>query len=229
MKSESEGAQSCLTPSHPMDCILPGSSVHGIFQARILQWSVIAFSDVNTRWWQATEFGLWVRMKKPLAHAPKLKHWLFITTRNFAPGLMLKHLKHVTVLKNMDGNIWLCYSGVGEEVLESSTSHDTLCVDKFLDYFLTLTSLMKNLNRSYVTALDTGWYKILAMTDHSGNRSIWTVSHPWSKEIEEINRMGKTRDLLKKLDIASEHVMQRCCSVLNQGQKWYGPNRSIRY
>ena len=43
-KSESEIAQSCLTLSDPMDCSLPGSSVHGIFQARVLEWGAIAFS-----------------------------------------------------------------------------------------------------------------------------------------------------------------------------------------
>ena len=45
VKSESEVAQSCLTLSDPMDCSLPGSSVHGIFQARVLEWGTIAFSD----------------------------------------------------------------------------------------------------------------------------------------------------------------------------------------
>ena len=38
VKSESEGTQSCLTLSDPMDCSLPGSSIHGIFQARVLEW-----------------------------------------------------------------------------------------------------------------------------------------------------------------------------------------------
>ena len=47
VKSESEVAQSCLTLSDPMDCSLPGSSVHGIFQARILEWGAIAFSVTN--------------------------------------------------------------------------------------------------------------------------------------------------------------------------------------
>ena len=42
VKSESEVAQSCSTPSNPMDCSLPGSSVHGIFQARVLEWGAIA-------------------------------------------------------------------------------------------------------------------------------------------------------------------------------------------
>ena len=44
VKSESEVTQSCPTPSDPMDCSLSGSSVHGIFQARVLEWGAIAFS-----------------------------------------------------------------------------------------------------------------------------------------------------------------------------------------
>ena len=49
VKSESEVAQSYLTLSDPMDCSLPASSVHGIFQARVLEWVVIAFSDDQPR------------------------------------------------------------------------------------------------------------------------------------------------------------------------------------
>ena len=45
VKSEREVVKSCLTLSHPMDCSLPGSSVHGIFQARVLEWGAVAFSD----------------------------------------------------------------------------------------------------------------------------------------------------------------------------------------
>ena len=45
VKSESEVAQPCPTLSDPMDCSLPGSSIHGIFQARVLEWGAIAFSD----------------------------------------------------------------------------------------------------------------------------------------------------------------------------------------
>ena len=44
VKIEREVAQSCLTLSDPTDCSLPGSSVHGIFQARVLEWVAIAFS-----------------------------------------------------------------------------------------------------------------------------------------------------------------------------------------
>ena len=48
VKSESEVIQSCLTLGNPMDCRLPGSSIHGIFQARVLEWGAIAFSEKQT-------------------------------------------------------------------------------------------------------------------------------------------------------------------------------------
>ena len=48
VESESEVTQSCPTLSNPMDCSLPGSSIHGIFQARVLEWGAIAFSLFTT-------------------------------------------------------------------------------------------------------------------------------------------------------------------------------------
>ena len=47
VKSESEVIQLCPTLSDPMDCSLPGSSVHEIFQARVLEWGAIAFSIIS--------------------------------------------------------------------------------------------------------------------------------------------------------------------------------------
>ena len=47
VKSEREVAQLCPTLSNPMDCSLPGSSVHRIFQARVLEWGAIAFSAME--------------------------------------------------------------------------------------------------------------------------------------------------------------------------------------
>ena len=49
VKCESEVTQSCLTLSDPMDCGLPGSSTHVIFQARVLEWGAIAFSEKGLR------------------------------------------------------------------------------------------------------------------------------------------------------------------------------------
>ena len=71
VKSESEVAQSCLTLWDPMDCSPPGSSIHGIFQARVLEWAAIAFSDRCDRWtikkaayWRidACEFWCWRKL-----------------------------------------------------------------------------------------------------------------------------------------------------------------------
>ena len=50
VKSESEVTQSCPILSDPMDCTLPGSSAHGILQARVLEWAAIAFSIALTKW-----------------------------------------------------------------------------------------------------------------------------------------------------------------------------------
>ena len=49
VKSESEDAQLYPTLSDPTGCSLPGSSIHGVFQARVLEWGAIAFSDINAR------------------------------------------------------------------------------------------------------------------------------------------------------------------------------------
>ena len=59
-KRESEVAQSCPTPSDPMDCSLPGSSIHGIFQARVLEWGAIAFSGVRQQEATNTFACLWL-------------------------------------------------------------------------------------------------------------------------------------------------------------------------
>ena len=58
VKCESEVAQSCPTLSDPMDCSLPGSSVHGIFQARVLEWGAIAFSNSSHEVAKVLEFQL---------------------------------------------------------------------------------------------------------------------------------------------------------------------------
>ena len=64
VKSESEVAQSCPTLCNPMDCSLPGSSVHGIFQARVLEWGAIADAGV-------IQFWLW----RPLGRTPVKALW----------------------------------------------------------------------------------------------------------------------------------------------------------
>ena len=56
VKSESEVAQLCLTLSDPMDCSLPGSSIYGIFQARVLEWGAIVSSVMSN---SLQPHGLW--------------------------------------------------------------------------------------------------------------------------------------------------------------------------
>ena len=62
VKSENEVVQSCLTLRNPMDCSLPGLSIHGVFQARVLEWGAIAFSllpsSVYEVPWAGTKGGL---------------------------------------------------------------------------------------------------------------------------------------------------------------------------
>ena len=57
VKSESEVAQSCPTLSDPMDCSLPGSSIHGIFQARVLEWGAISCLNHLYRAFLLASFG----------------------------------------------------------------------------------------------------------------------------------------------------------------------------
>ena len=69
VKSESEDVQSCPTLSYPMDCSLPGSSVHGIFQARVLEWGAIAFSKYilepsNHDHWYMSMITEWIGSSK---------------------------------------------------------------------------------------------------------------------------------------------------------------------
>ena len=76
MKSESEVAQSCSTFSDPMDYSLPGYSVHGIFQARVLEWDAIAFSTPEAKRLSQSENNaqLWLCLVvKIKSHAVKNK------------------------------------------------------------------------------------------------------------------------------------------------------------
>ena len=78
VKSESEVAQSCPILSDPMDCSLPGSSVHGIFQARVLEWGAIAFSFILFRFRQfnLVSYKLLMRDKKLLQRNLKLHTYI---------------------------------------------------------------------------------------------------------------------------------------------------------
>ena len=75
VKSQNEVAQSCLSLSDAMDCCLPGSSIHGILQARVLEWGAIAFSNQLSTVIKA-------QLSKYLATATVLYFMIFLYTDN---------------------------------------------------------------------------------------------------------------------------------------------------
>ena len=86
VKNESEVAQSCPTLSNPMDCRLPGSSVHGIFQARVLEWGAIAFSSNCSGTWLLIVLELLktyasVSVGFGIAHTHNQYRWFFCDER----------------------------------------------------------------------------------------------------------------------------------------------------
>ena len=82
VKSESEVTQSCPTPSDPMDCSLPGSSIHRIIQARVLEWGAIAFFEKcpwivsNVPW----ELGVGARQRQ---NCQIQNHWSVVVFSNY--------------------------------------------------------------------------------------------------------------------------------------------------
>ena len=72
VKSESEDAQSCPTLSDPTDCSPPGSSIHGIFQARVLEWGAIAFSEHSA--WHIVKGGQLITAKTE-SLILEVQHW----------------------------------------------------------------------------------------------------------------------------------------------------------
>ena len=82
VESEREVTQSCLTLRDPMDCSPPGSSIHGIFQARVLQWGAIAFSD-NTFIFKSVQFDKTQHTHIPVKPAPQKTMSTSITPKGF--------------------------------------------------------------------------------------------------------------------------------------------------
>jgi len=83
VKSQSEVAQSCPTLSDPTDCSPPGSSVHGIFQARVLEWSAIAFSRINC-YLLLTTASMWRQPKCALTEEWIKKMWYIYTVEYYS-------------------------------------------------------------------------------------------------------------------------------------------------
>ena len=108
VKSESEVAQSCPTLSDPMDCSLPGSSAHEIFQARVLEWIAIAFSRL--------------RLKINLAIFPKIAFYPIRLLCNFNCGCLYLFGSHVKSFKIPPSCITLRDVTVGPLTFQSLSS-----------------------------------------------------------------------------------------------------------
>ena len=83
VKSQSEVARSCPTLSDPTDCSPPGSSVHGIFQARVQEWSAIAFSRINC-YLLLTTASMWRQPKCALTEEWIKKMWYIYTVEYYS-------------------------------------------------------------------------------------------------------------------------------------------------
>ena len=86
VESESEVARSGLTLSDPVDCSLPGSSIRGLFQARVLEWGAIAFSTTST-YWPSIHFLLWLPPCPPPPTPTKWCSWHAAITQCLFAGL----------------------------------------------------------------------------------------------------------------------------------------------
>ena len=109
MKSENEVAQSCPTLSDPMDYILPGCSIHGICQARVLEWGAIAFSicDQHVLWKNSVSLCP-ASFCTPRPNLPVVADISWLPTFAFQSPMMKKTSFLVLVLKDLTG---LCGTG----------------------------------------------------------------------------------------------------------------------
>ena len=102
VKSESEVAQSCLILSDPMDCSLPGSSIHGIFQARVLEWVAIAFSV--KRYYLMLKQGLSLANPTVRSSYTRSKYCWKLTKNQFYSNLsqFFKIMPYATIWMNLE-------------------------------------------------------------------------------------------------------------------------------
>ena len=99
VKSQSEVAQSCPTLSDPMDCSPPGSSIHGILQARVLEWGAIAFSGYEAKNpLNNTVQKSCYQAKNPLNNTVQKSCYQAIQTAGPGTQMFIKKTSHVTTL-----------------------------------------------------------------------------------------------------------------------------------
>ena len=120
VRRESEVTQSCLTLSDPMDCSPPGSSVHGIFQARVLEWGAIAFS--NSQFSTLSRLPWWLRQQRIHLQSKRSR---FDPWMGRSPGERNgKPLQYSCLENSMDRGAWqVTVHGVAKSLTKLSNFH----------------------------------------------------------------------------------------------------------
>ena len=129
VKSESEVAQSCPILSDPMDCSLPGSSIHGIFQARVLEWGAIAFSKDLYKWMKKTN--------KPLIHTYCLRGILCVFSLCKSASSSVLLLKSTTVKQYRTEENCAFFQRRQKWLLSQLEAVFVACVSMYVVQFLT--------------------------------------------------------------------------------------------
>ena len=120
MKSENEVAQLCPTPSNPMDCSPPGSSIHGIFQARVLEWGAIAFSGGFPYFLQfKSEFGNKEFMIWATVSSQSYFYWLYRVSPSLAAKNIINLILVLTIWPNSSLSGGQCHIVLPERALKS--------------------------------------------------------------------------------------------------------------
>ena len=198
MKSESEVTQSCPT-SDPMDCSLPGSSVHGIFQAKVLEWGAIAFSGksiysglilswrvIHNTFCHEREMKEWEWQAEPNSFFARIPHNFFVAfISTLSASSFLKIFSHFGHCSKLSIPFLLLLPGFSPVVVSG-------------DY-----CLLWNMSYSYCSWGSQGKNTEVVCHSHLQWTTFCQISPPWPHEHHE-------------------HF------ELNKGQKWYGPNRSRR-
>ena len=125
VKSESEVAQSCPTLSNTMDCSLSGSSVHGIFQARVLEWAAIAFSGrcIITAVYLSVHHSIFTECSLHTNHSVEVQQKLRFQSPCFSNHLCVKHGNSRKPFIYSAHNIFVCFIG------ESYGNRPTDCIE----------------------------------------------------------------------------------------------------
>ena len=161
-------AQSCLTICNPMDCSPPGSSVHGILQARILEWAVISFSRGSSWPWDSTQVScipdecFTIHLGSTHCLLPRLEFsslsiltdftWLCISTNNFSPILTYANMQ---IFENVFTWHILIYLFIYKYIIIYITYHsceDNICIYHVSLYIYFFLDSLKSISSLKVTA-----------------------------------------------------------------------------